>query len=246
MGRLTVLGRSGGYPAPGCACSGYLLETDGAKLALDLGSGALSRLNSLLSIEQLDGVLLSHLHYDHFSDLLVLQYQLEAAIRAGRRKGPLCVYAPNTPVQARALLNNPEAFRVCAIQDGLLVSIGDLSVTFHEVRHGDTEAYGMDLRLPGGKRFFYTGDTGYFHGLENLIGGAETLLCDTAFLAERDDGTPLPHLTTVQAARLARESGVKTLLCTHLPEKGNIVPLMEKEIDFPDATVVKELRQYIL
>ena len=37
--RLTVLGCNGPYPAPEGACSGYLVEAEGAALQLDLGSG---------------------------------------------------------------------------------------------------------------------------------------------------------------------------------------------------------------
>ena len=36
--RLTVLGCNGPYPAPEGACSGYLVEAEGAALQLDLGS----------------------------------------------------------------------------------------------------------------------------------------------------------------------------------------------------------------
>jgi ribonuclease BN (tRNA processing enzyme) len=46
--RLVVLGSCGGYPEPGRACSGFLLEHDGFRVALDLGYGTLSRLLTLL------------------------------------------------------------------------------------------------------------------------------------------------------------------------------------------------------
>jgi ribonuclease BN (tRNA processing enzyme) len=45
---VVVLGGCGAWPEPGRACSGFLLEHDGFRVALDLGYGTLPRLLSLL------------------------------------------------------------------------------------------------------------------------------------------------------------------------------------------------------
>ena len=246
MARLTVLGRYGGFPPPGGACSGYLVETDSTSIVCDLGSGALARLNGILPAHRLSGLLLSHLHFDHCSDVLVLQYQLEGAMKAGDLLNPLPLYAPQSPAEVYGQLKKSDAFSVHSLLDREVVEIGDISISIHRVRHGDMEAYAFDLTFPGGKRLFYTGDTGWFAGLAELVGGADVLLCDTAFLAARDQGLPLPHLTTRQAAKLAREGQVKMLLCTHLPAFSTVYGDMEKEIDFPCASVVQELRQYVI
>ena len=54
--RLTVLGNNGPYPAPGGACSGYLLESDSGetKILLDCGTGVLSRLTDRISLDELE------------------------------------------------------------------------------------------------------------------------------------------------------------------------------------------------
>ena len=59
---LTVLGRHGPYPRPGGACSGYLLEDGETRVLIDCGSGVLSRLLEIMRPEQLDAIVLSHLH----------------------------------------------------------------------------------------------------------------------------------------------------------------------------------------
>ena len=74
--RLTVLGCNGPYPAPEGACSGYLVEAEGAALQLDLGSGVLARLTGRMPPEELTALLFSHWHGDHCSDLLPLIYRL--------------------------------------------------------------------------------------------------------------------------------------------------------------------------
>ena len=72
---LTILGNNGPFPAPGGACSSYLLESDSGetKLLIDAGTGSLARLMDIARPETLDAVVLSHLHFDHMSDLLPMQ-----------------------------------------------------------------------------------------------------------------------------------------------------------------------------
>src|SRR5688500_9298481 len=70
--RLVVLGTCGAWPEPGRACSGYLLEHAGSRIAIDLGYGTLPRLLRELdsaAAEGLDAVIVSHRHPDHMLDL---------------------------------------------------------------------------------------------------------------------------------------------------------------------------------
>ena len=54
--KLTVLGSSAAFPAPGGAASGYLLQHDGFNLCLDLGTGTLSPLQEHIGIGEIHGV----------------------------------------------------------------------------------------------------------------------------------------------------------------------------------------------
>ena len=71
---LQVLGSGGPEINDGRASSGYLVWQDGhARILVDMGSGSLSRFEqSKASINDLDVVLLSHLHADHSNDLPAL------------------------------------------------------------------------------------------------------------------------------------------------------------------------------
>ena len=96
--KLTVLGRYGPFPAPGGACSGYLLESGGVTLVMDLGSGALGNLLRRVPGLGLTAVLLSHLHSDHMSDMLVLRYALQQLSARGQPVPmPLTVVSPDEP-----------------------------------------------------------------------------------------------------------------------------------------------------
>lgn len=240
---LTVLGRNGGFPEPGGACSGYLIQSGGTHVVVDLGSGTLSRLVGLLPLEQLDALILTHLHFDHCSDALVLQYALEALIAQQRRADPLPVYLPDTPEQVRALFDNQKAFALHTIGPETKATLGDFKIAFFETQH-PVETYGLRMVDGEGGCLAYTADTGMFDGLAEAVKGADTLLCDTAFFADRDDTVPLPHLTTRQASKLAREANVKQLLCTHLTGGEIGGEKVAREIDFSPAFVVQELGHY--
>ena len=82
--KLTVLGKYGPYAPAHGATSGYLLENGGKNLLLDMGSGVLARLQEFIVPEQLDGIIISHVHYDHINDLFLYRYMLEGLLRRER------------------------------------------------------------------------------------------------------------------------------------------------------------------
>ena len=65
--RLTVVGCSGSFPGPDSPASCYLVEHDGYRVVLDLGNGALGALQRYVALDDVDAVVLSHLHADHCS-----------------------------------------------------------------------------------------------------------------------------------------------------------------------------------
>ena len=76
--KLTVLGKYGPYPKAGTgAASGYLVTQGETALVMDMGSGTLSRLCNCIDVRKITAIFISHLHYDHTSDLLAFRYLLE-------------------------------------------------------------------------------------------------------------------------------------------------------------------------
>ena len=74
--RITVLGKSPAWQDAGGACSGYLVEEDDFALLLDCGNGVFSKLRRHRDYVDVDAVLISHLHADHFLDLVPFSYAL--------------------------------------------------------------------------------------------------------------------------------------------------------------------------
>ena len=79
--RITVLGKSPSWQDADGACSGYLIEEDGFHLLLDCGNGVFSKLRRFVDYVDVDAVVISHLHADHFLDLVPFSYALTYAPR---------------------------------------------------------------------------------------------------------------------------------------------------------------------
>ena len=79
--RITVLGKSPSWQDADGACSGYLIEEDGFHLLLDCGNGVFSKLRRFIDYVDVDAVVISHLHADHFLDLVPYSYALTYAPR---------------------------------------------------------------------------------------------------------------------------------------------------------------------
>lgn len=267
--KLTVLGRYGPFPAPGGACSSYLLEAPAVpgrnrpsdkqvRLVLDLGAGALSRLLTVCSLQQVDAILLSHLHSDHMSDMLVLRYALQQLHKRGVPvPTPLHVIAPGAPEAEFRMLASAGTFDMVRAEDGMKLRFGSLNVTLHRMLH-PVRSFAMDIveeeppRPPSygedapPRRLFYTGDTGWHEDLVPLCKNASLLLADTGMMAKEKTTEFAPHLTAREVGTLARSAGVGRLLCTHIWGGGipDELVLQEAQVDFPAAEIAREMSTY--
>ena len=79
--RVTVLGKSPSWQDAGGACSGYLIEEGDTAVLLDCGNGVFCKLRRYRDYVAVDAVVLSHLHADHFLDLVPFSYALTYAPR---------------------------------------------------------------------------------------------------------------------------------------------------------------------
>ena len=74
---VTVLGSSGTYAGVDGACTGFLVRSAGATVMMDAGPGTLANLQRHVRPDQLDAVVLSHCHPDHWLELPVLRNALK-------------------------------------------------------------------------------------------------------------------------------------------------------------------------
>jgi ribonuclease BN (tRNA processing enzyme) len=204
---VTVLGCSGSYPGPGGACSGYLLQDGTTTVWLDAGAGTLANLQRHIGLEDVDAIVLSHEHPDHWSDVegwaVVCQYRLE---RTG-----FPVYAP-AGVREHTYQPDSPSFAWHDIGDGATVDVGTMRFTFSRTDHGPvTLAMRVDA---GGRSLGYSADTGPAWSLEALGAGLDLVLCEATVPIEEED--TMQHLSARQAGTTAKAAGAGRLVLTHL------------------------------
>lgn len=236
--KLIPLGVNGPYPAPGGACSGYYLCSDSGetRLLLDCGAGVLARLTRFTEIGRLSGIVLSHLHYDHMSDMTVLHYLLQF----NRLSRNLTVVAPEEPVTVHHLLENDQ---LDLTKPGSM-TLGEMRLTFAPAVH---PVPGVSVRVEcDGRTFVYTGDTNRNADIEFLADGADLLLAD-AGLTHAQWSEKAPHLSAKLCGELARSARCGALLLTHLrPGNDPDALLDEARLAFPAAELAKAGSSYVI
>jgi ribonuclease BN (tRNA processing enzyme) len=222
--RLTVLGRSPAAPNPGEACAGYLVEGGGARVLVDIGPGVVAQLLRRHHPDELDAVVVSHMHADHLLDLVTLRYVYPW--RARPRDERLRVIMP--PGSADQLLDLArgvgnarhfeDSFRLAEHDGTAPLTFDGLSMTPIETVHF-IRCWGFRIEADG-RRLAYTADTGPCGALADLADSADLLLSEATLRALDEDAEPPErrgHLLPAEAGEAARHGGSRRLMLTHLP-----------------------------
>ncbi len=215
--RLTVLGASGTWPNPDTATSGYLVQHDGFNLWMDAGTGTLANLQHHIDLSEIDAIVISHEHPDHFVDLYPCFYAWHYG-ELGRPGLPVFVPTDFTQKLADVVSIDSQvvmrtAFSFSEVTPGEAFEIGPFRVQTQPMAHLGLAALGFRIAADG-TVLMYTGDTGPTHHVEDLARNADLLLAEATW-QDRDDLLPF-HMSSRQAAIHAREAGVAALVLTHI------------------------------
>jgi ribonuclease BN (tRNA processing enzyme) len=214
---LTVLGCSGTYPGGGGACSGYLVRSPGASLVVDLGAGTLANLQRHLAIGDIDAVVLSHVHPDHWLDLPVLRNAMRYVLGI---EGLPVYGTAETWLMAQVIIGElPPTLLWHSVDASSVVEVGDQVVRFSRTDHPvETLAVRVDA---GGRSLLYSADTG--PAWDPGVAGADVdlMVCEASLDTEHEG--EVQHLSARQAGKLARTLGAGRLVVTH------VVPGVELE-----------------
>ncbi|HUF33020.1 MAG TPA: MBL fold metallo-hydrolase [Acidimicrobiales bacterium] len=222
---LTVLGCDGSYASAGGACSGYLVRSGSTALWLDAGAGTLANLQRHLDLDELDGIVLSHAHPDHWVDVL----PFHNVARYIKPRTGLPVWSPARVRELAGEVNGDlaPAFTWESVSSGDSVSLDGLTITFSRTDHpGETLAVRVDDGE--GASIGYSADTGPGWSLSELGPDLDLALCE-ATLAPQDERR-VQHLSARQAGASAHAAGAGRLVLTHLQ------PGLDAESSRADAT----------
>jgi ribonuclease BN (tRNA processing enzyme) len=203
-------------------------------MLLDCGNGVFSKLRRFRDYVDVDAVLISHLHADHFLDLVPFSYALTYAPR--QQPVPVAGW-PGTSTPARPHLYAPvgatEVFRQivgCWGNEDLIekafqlheydapdeFAVGPFSVRFCEVPHY-TPTYAIELASNGG-RLTYSADCSPNEELVNFAHDTDMLLIE-ATLPRPERTGERGHLTPGEAGEHGKRAGARRLVITHFSDE---------------------------
>jgi ribonuclease BN (tRNA processing enzyme) len=234
--RITVLGKSPAWQDAGGACSGYLVEDGETTLLLDCGNGVFGKLRERCDYTDVDAVVISHAHADHFIDLVPYSYALLLTPRqqpvpvAGHRgtdnpARPRLIAPPGAREIFRTVAGAwgvadliEDAFRIEGYDSDSEVRIGPLTATFAEVPHFIlTHAVNLTSRSGGG-RFTFGADCRPCEELVEAARGTDLLFVEATL--PRPERTGIRgHLTPAEAGDHARRAGARRVVLTHISDE---------------------------
>jgi ribonuclease BN (tRNA processing enzyme) len=233
--RITVLGKSPSWQDAGGACSGYLIETDGTKVLLDCGNGVFGKLRERVDYTEIDAVMLSHLHADHFLDLVPYSYALIYAPKqqpvpvhiwdgTDNPARPRLIAPPNAVETFRRVVGAwgsddliESAFQIEEYAAGDEVSVGDVTAKFHPVPHF-VETFAVRISSPGSGDVVYSADTRPGEEVIEAARDADLLIIEATLPRPERTGVR-GHLTPEEAGEHAKRAGAKRVVITHISDE---------------------------
>ena len=258
---VTPLGTVSPYPKDGKNCPGFLVEYKDNKIMLDCGNGCLSRLDLINDLRNLR-IIISHLHGDHYGDLLSLIPTVYVYKKLGYIKNSPDIYIPDGDyyVDDRCGDANPKKERLPDYN--LLKFLGEqydtyikeyeelndnwegINVKSMKVPH-QINSNAIKLTTPEGT-IVYSSDTGTNNRLKEFAKNADLLICESTFLKGQYRAVNA-HLYAHEAGKTARDAKVKKLLLTHFwPELDKQLYLDEALEVFPNTEVAEEGKKLII
>lgn len=252
--RFTVLGRSAACPNPGEACSGYLVTHGDVQLVLDCGTGCVGRLRQLVDFRQVSAIIVSHMHFDHFADLIPYTYGLKLGIPLGTGYCPHLYLPPG----GRSVLNDVVArwhdlagfiydvFHVHEFDPDASYRFGPLAVGFVPTRHY-VPSWG--IRVTDGERTLaYSSDAGPSEQMADLAANVDLFVCEAALKVRTGALKEFGHLTAREAGEIALAASARRLLLTHLWQEHDLERMVTEAADAFRGPVelAQEMKSYLI
>ncbi|MBE2318772.1 MBL fold metallo-hydrolase [Solirubrobacter sp. CPCC 204708] len=218
--RITVLGKSPAWQDADGACSGYLVEGGGQTVLLDCGPGVFAKLRGVVAYEDVDAIVISHLHADHVMDLVPFASGIRYRPWEGEPPRPRLYAPPGAPDVFTKLCEggsmSPDhlelAFELSQYDPAEPLALGDLAVRFQPVPHY-IPANAVEFAADGA-RFTFGADCGPSEALCTFAEGTDLLMLE-ATLLEPEPPEDRGHLTPFEAGEHAERARAKRLVLTH-------------------------------
>ena len=190
---------------------------------MDCGPGTAGRIPQHIPVNRLDAIAISHLHPDHYFDLVALYYMLKFG---EPRSSPVPLWVPPGAQAFLDRLGRLIADRAAFLEDIFDVNeyaadrpfqLGELAFTFHPVQHY-IMSHAMRVLTPAGATLVFSSDAAPCPQLVEAAHGADLFLCESALLdpsQDNQDPEKRGHMSAFEAGLATRQAGAKRLLITH-------------------------------
>jgi ribonuclease BN (tRNA processing enzyme) len=233
--RVTVLGKSPAWQDAGGACSGYLVEDSSTCVLLECGNGVFAKLRRVRDYTRTDAIVISHMHADHFFDLIPYAFALSYAPRqqpvpVARWSGvedpprPPLYLPPNgrsvvnavaAAIGADDLIEN--AFDVHEYDPAAGLTLGSLELKFQAVPHY-VETWAMRFSDAAKNSFVFGADCRPNDEIVDFAADADLLVMESTLPRPERSGMR-GHLTPQEAGEHANRASAKQLVLTHISDE---------------------------
>ncbi len=221
--QVTVLGKSPAWQDSGGACSGYLVQEQGFTLLMDCGNGVFSRLREFVDYADVDAVLVTHLHADHFFDIVPYSFALSYGMR--RDSPHPALHAPPGGIDCFRRVSGclgdeslvSGAFAVSEYDGRHSLTLGPLQVSLCEVPHY-VRTHAVQITAAGCGRFTFGADCRPNDELVRFAADSDLLVIE-ATLSEPENFGYRGHLTAREAGEHGAAAGAGRLVLTHFSDE---------------------------
>jgi ribonuclease BN (tRNA processing enzyme) len=211
--RVTVIGCSGTYSSAESSCSSYLVQTDTTSVLLDAGPGSSIELQKHLAFADIDAIVLSHEHPDHWTEMPSMYHAFRFGI--GRAHVPVFGTA-GTRILLDASCEGATGYTFDweTIDASSTVTVGDITLTFSETDH-PVETLAIRAQS-GGVSLGYSADTGPGWSPVSFNAPIDVFIYEVSLRVDMEE-RGIPHISGRQAGIRATAANIPHLVLTHIP-----------------------------
>jgi ribonuclease BN (tRNA processing enzyme) len=194
---------------------------------MDCGAGTAGRIALHVAPNRLQGVVISHLHPDHYFDVVQLYYMLKFGEPRPAELSPrVPLFLPPGGQEFMRAFGRLISDRKAMLEDiydvrdyavDCEIDVGGLAFTFHRVQHY-IMSHAMRVRGASGAVLTFSSDVAPCPPLVEAARNADLFMCESAMLeAAQDEANPAlrGHMSAAEAGAAAKQAGAKRLLITH-------------------------------